>query len=120
MLALVFLMIFGLGYGYPMYPRYAPVDMAVTEHSTLQPSARREDALEVAITRDGTVYFRNHKILPADLPKLLRQAVHDGAEKTVYVKADARVEYGDVKAVLDQINQSGLQNIALLTETSNR
>jgi biopolymer transport protein TolR len=120
MLALVFLMIFGLGYGYPMHPRYAPVDMAVTEHSTLQTGARREDALEVAITRDGTVYFRNHKILLADLPDLLRRAVRGGAKKTVCVKADARVEYRDVKAVLDQIHQSGLQNIAFLTETSSR
>ncbi len=120
MLALVFLMMFGLGYGYPVHPRYAQADMAVTEHSTLQPGARREDALEVAITRDGMVFFRNHKILLGDLPDLLRQAVRDGAENTVYFKADARVKYGDVKAVLDQIQQSGLQNISFLTEQRDR
>jgi biopolymer transport protein TolR len=114
MLALLFLMMFGLGY--PMHPRTAPVDMSVTQHSTLQPGARREDALEVAIARDGAAYFRNHRILPADLPNALREAARKGAEKTVYVKADARAKYGDVKAVLDQIRQSGLQDITFLTD----
>jgi biopolymer transport protein ExbD len=114
MLALLFLMMFGLFY--PAHPVQAPVDMSVTQNSTLQPAALREDALEVAITRDGTVYFRNHRGSASDLPDLLRQAVRDGAEKTVYVKADARAKYGDVKAVLDEIRQSGLQNITFLTE----
>lgn len=114
MLALLFLMMFGLGY--PMHPRTAPVDMSVTQHSTLEPGARREDAMDVAITRDGSVYFRNHKILLAELPDSLREAARNGAEKTVYVKADARAKYGDVKPVIDQIRLSGLQNITFLTE----
>ncbi len=114
MLALLFLMMFGLRY--PMHPRTAPVDMSVTQNSTLQPAALREDSLEVAIARDGSVYFRNHRILPADLPDALREAARDGAEKTVYVKADARAKYGDVKAVLDLIRKSGLQNITFLTD----
>src|ERR1700676_4510126 len=76
MFALLFLLLFGNMY--PMHPRYAPADMPMTQHSTLQPGARREDALEVAITRDGQVYFRNHHILPADLPGLLRHGRRRG------------------------------------------
>jgi biopolymer transport protein TolR len=114
MLALLFLMMFGLRY--PMHPRTAPVDMSVTQHSTLQPAALREDSLEVAIARDGTVFFRNHRILLSELPDTLREAARGGAQKTVYVKADARAKYGDVKVVLDQIRQSGLQDITFLTE----
>jgi biopolymer transport protein TolR len=113
MLALLFLMMFGLRY--PMHPRTAPVDMSFAQNSTLQPGARREDALEVTIARDGTVFFRNQRILLTDLPDALREAARDGTPKTVYVKADARAKYGDVKIVLDQIRQSGLQNITFLT-----
>lgn len=87
----------------------------MTANSTLQPAALREDALEVAIARDGVVYFRNHRILLTDLRDALREAARNGAEKTVYVRADARAKYGDIKAVLDQIRQSGLQNITFLT-----
>ncbi len=113
MLVLLFIVMFGNLY--PTHPRYAPVDMSVTQNSTLQPGARREDAIEVAIARDGMVFFRNQRILLTDVPEVLREAVRAGAEKTVYVKADARVKYGDVKAVLDQIRLSGLQNITFLT-----
>jgi biopolymer transport protein ExbD len=114
MLALLFLMMFGLRY--PMHPRIAPVDMSVAQHSTLQPAANREDVMEVAIARDGTIFFRNRKIPLADIPNVLHEAVRNGAEKNVYVKADAHAKYGDVKVVLDQIRQSGLQNITFLTE----
>ena len=114
MLALLFLMMFGLFY--PGHPLQAPVDTPVTQHSTLQPGASREDVMEIAIARDGMVYFRNRRILLADIPDVLHEAVRDGAEKTVYVKADARAKYGDVKTALDQIRQSGLQNITFLTE----
>jgi biopolymer transport protein TolR len=113
MVVLLFIVMFGNLY--PIHRPQAPADIPMTAHSTLQPAALREDALEVAITRDGTVYFRNHHILPADLPDTLREAARNGAEKTVYVKADARAKYGDVKAALDLIRQSGLQNITFLT-----
>ena len=113
MVVLLFIVMFGNMY--PIHRHQIPADMPMTEHSTLQPAALREDALEVAITRDGTIYFRYHRILLTDLPDALREATHNGAEKTVYVKADARAKYGDVKTVLDQIRQSGLQNITFLT-----
>src|SRR5579863_1249435 len=114
MVILLFIVMFGSMI--PGYPRHVPADMPRTAHSTPQPDALREDALEVGITRDGSIYFRNTRISLADLPGALRESVRNGAEKTVYVKADARVKYGDVKAVIDQIHQSGLQNITFLTE----
>src|SRR5208282_2867666 len=114
MLVLLFIVMFGNLY--PTHRHSLPVDMPVTQHSTMQPGAVRDDSLMVVVTRDGTVYFRNRRILPTDLPDALREATHNGSEKTVYVKADARARYLDVKTVLDQIRQSGLQNITFLTE----
>jgi biopolymer transport protein TolR len=114
MLALLFLMMFGLTY--PMHPRIAPVDMSAAQHSTLQPAANREDVMEVTIARDGTIFFRNRRILLADIPSVLHEAVRNGAERTVYVKADARAKYADVKVALDAIRSANVTNIAFLTE----
>jgi biopolymer transport protein ExbD len=113
MLVLLFIVMFGNMY--PTHRHLLPVDVPVTQHSTMQPGAAQDNSLIVTVTRDGTVYFLNARISPADLPKALREAAGERAEKTVYVKADARAKYGDVKAVLDQIRQSGLQNITFLT-----
>jgi biopolymer transport protein ExbD len=113
MLVLLFIVMFG-----NMYPthRHSLVNVPVTQHSTMQPGAERDDSLTVVVTRDGSIYFGNARFSSADLPDALREAARSDAEKTVYVKADARAKYGDVKAVLDQIRQSGLQNITFLTD----
>ena len=112
--ALVFIVVFGNLY--PTHRHELPVDMPVLAQSTPQPAATRDDASIVTVTRDGSVYFRNARVSPDELLTALREAARDNPQKTIYVKADARAKYGDVKAVLDQIRQSGLQNITLLTE----
>jgi biopolymer transport protein ExbD len=114
MVVLLFIVMFGTTN--PMHPRTAPVDMPITQHSTTQLAALREDALVIVITRDGSVRFRNTRIVPEELPDLLREGIRNGANNTVYVKVDARVRYLDVKTVLDQIRLSGLQNITFLTK----
>ena len=81
MLALLFLMMFGLIY--PMHPRPLPVDMAVARHSSALPSALRDDAITVGITRDGSLYINFSRISPADLPGVLRDAMSGHQDKTV-------------------------------------
>jgi biopolymer transport protein ExbD len=113
-LALAFFLMFGNLY--QRRPRALPVDIPITHHATMQPGAVQDDSLIVTVTRDGTVYLLNARILPADLPNAIRDLANGSAKKTVYVKADARARYGDIKAVLDRIRQSGLQDITFLTE----
>jgi len=74
----------------------------------------------IAVARDGEIYLANTRVRLADLSKLLQQSVHDGAQKTVYVKADARAKYSDIEVVLNQIRESGLQNVVFLTERPDR
>jgi len=59
--------------------------------------AQKEDAITVIIARDGTVYFRNYRTTFDDLPRAIEEAVRDGAERKVYVKAEARARYSDVE-----------------------
>jgi|HubBroStandDraft_1064217.scaffolds.fasta_scaffold134578_2 biopolymer transport protein TolR len=115
MFALLFL---HLGFLLPAHRpmRSLPADLPITFHAALQPAALREDAMTLILTRDGTLYFRNIKIPPKTLPDAIRAAIRDGSEKTLYISADARAKYGDVKAVLNQIHQSGLQNVTFLAE----
>jgi biopolymer transport protein ExbD len=112
-LALAFFLMFGNLY--QRRPHSLPVDIPITQHATMQPGAVQDDSLIVTVTRDGTVYLLNTRILPADLPNAIRDLANGSTEKTIYVNADARAKYGDVKVVLDQIRQSGLQNITFLT-----
>ncbi len=91
-----------------------PVDVPSAFHATRQPKAGREGAVEVSLTRDGRVLFRDTRVLPKSLPILIRGAVQDGAEKKVYLAVDARAKYGDAAAVVDAIARAGINQICFL------
>ncbi len=85
-------------------------------HAMPLPGARREDALIVSILRDGTMYFGKDKTRPGDLAAQIRGGVARGAEKKIYIRADARLRYRTVREVLDAIHSAGVEKIAFLTE----
>ncbi len=92
------------------------VDLFRASHSTSQVAARKEDAIRIFITRDGSVYFRHSKVRLNDLPNMIRDATLNGAEKKIYLSADARARYRDVAQVLPQIQLTGLEKVCFLTD----
>ena len=80
------------------------------------PNALREDAIRISITRDGRIFFRDHRVVYKDLPDEILKSARDVAEKRIYLAADARAKYGDVKGVLNQIRVTGIDDISFLTE----
>ncbi len=100
---------------YP-YNHGSGVDLAPIDHPKAMAGALKEDALQVTITREGRVFLDGRKVGTNDLIPLLQKGVREGSERKVYLKADARAKYGDVKSVLDLIQQAGIENVALMTE----
>jgi len=94
----------------------AAADLVHVRHSIRMPGALKEDALKVVVTRDGTIYFREHRTALEDLPDEIREGLRNGAERKVYIEVDARAKYGGVPAVLDKIRLAGVEKIAFLTE----
>ncbi len=111
MLALLFLFI---GDTTPDVQHQPPVDLPSGFHTRAQPKALAEDAIKVYVTRDGRVYFRNTQVQAKSLPALIRGAVQEGAEKKVYLEADARVKYGAAAAVVNEIGKAGIREICVL------
>jgi len=105
-----------LGLPYPPQAFGSSADRAIAAHSSPQPGAQKEDAMLISITRDGRVFFRDHRIARADLANEIREGMHNGAEKKVYLVVDARAKYGDAIPVLTQIRFAGIENVNFLTE----
>jgi biopolymer transport protein TolR len=102
----------------PMLQKGVSVDLARTNNPTQMPDADKEDALLVAVTRDGTIFFGSDKVKdPADLTRIVKDklAAKTG-EKKVFVKADARAKYGAVVEVVDNVRAAGVDTLGLLTE----
>jgi len=88
------------------------VDLTKISHPIPLPAAVREDALEVASTRDGKLYLGRDQIRLERLPAEIQAGVSHQAEPRVYLRADMRARYGTVKQLLDSVRSAGIENIA--------
>jgi biopolymer transport protein ExbD len=92
-----------------------PLDRAAIKHPISLPSANREDAIRILVTRDGAIYFDHTEIHLDDIADQIRHKVQGGSEKRAYLMVDQRAHYGDVKPVYDAIRDGGVWNVSLIT-----
>ena len=100
----------------PMLSKGVSVDMVRTRNPVSMDEADKEDALVVAITRDGRIFLGRGMIQPEDLSVQVEDAVSNKLDKTVYIKADARARYGAVVDVINVLRSVGVDGLGLLTE----
>ncbi|HTR49031.1 MAG TPA: biopolymer transporter ExbD [Verrucomicrobiae bacterium] len=102
----------------PMLQHGAPVDMAKAENADKMPNADRDDAIIVAVTRDGRLFLSpgNKEVGLDAITDSVKDLVTGRLDKTVYVRSDARAKYGDVVKAVDEVRAAGVENIGLLTE----
>lgn len=103
----------------PMLSKGANVDMVKARNTKKLVDADREDAILVAITRDGKIFLSpgNQQITLDKLADRVKdlQTVRT-SDKTVYIKADARARFESVTDVVDTLRTAGVDQLGLLTE----
>src|SRR5271157_5055084 len=101
----------------PMLQKGVSVDLARVNNPEAMPDADKEDALLVAITRDGKIFFGSDQVAGADqLTHLVKDRLASRTDKRVFIKADARTKYGNVVDVVDNVRAAGVDQLGLLTE----
>lgn len=100
----------------PMLQNKVNVDLAKTTTADPMPDADHEDAVVVAITRDGRVYLGANQIALADLGPKAQDLLTNKPNKTVYIRADARSHYGIVMDAIDNLRTAGVDEVGFLTE----
>ncbi len=102
----------------PLLSKSVPLDMAKARNPTTMADADKEDAVIVAITRDGQTYLSPGllKVQPDQLTQKVKELITSKAEKTVFIKADARAKYERVEEVVDDLRAGGVDQLGLLTD----
>jgi biopolymer transport protein ExbD len=100
----------------PMLQKTHQVDMATAKNARDMKDADKDDAIVVAVTRDGSLYMGNTKVKKEEITGQIKDQIANKLDKTVYVKSDARAKYGDVVAIVDEIRSAGVDQLGLLTE----
>ncbi len=102
----------------PMLSKTVPIDLVKTRNPIKMAEADKEDAIIVAVTRDGRDYISpGNALITADqLASKVKDLQQSRSDKTVYVKADARARFSSVTDVIDNLRNAQIDSVGLLTE----
>ena len=100
----------------PMLQNKVEITLAQVENPTNMPDADKEDAIVVAVTRDGKVYLGQNIVDPSQLGSMVRDKLADKTDKTIYVRADARAQFKVVEDAIDDVRTAGVETVDLLTQ----
>jgi biopolymer transport protein ExbD len=102
----------------PMLSKGVSVDLVRTKNPVPMQAADKEDAVLVAVTRDGKVFLSpgNSQTPPDQLGPKVKDLLSNKLDKTVYVKSDSRARYERVMEVVDNLRTAGVDQLGLLTE----
>ncbi len=102
----------------PMLTKGVAVEMVKTKNPIAMQAADKEDAILIAVTRNGQFWLSpgNNQIHIEDLSGRVRDLQTNKLDKTVYIRADARAKYEAVEDVVDNLRAAGVDSIGLITE----
>jgi biopolymer transport protein ExbD len=102
----------------PLLSKGQPVEKYKAKNAIAMQAADKEDAIIVAVTRNGQVFLSpgDKQVSVDELPGRVRDLLTNKTDKTVYIKADRRAKYGGVEDAVDNLRAAGVSEIGLLTE----
>jgi biopolymer transport protein ExbD len=104
----------------PMLQKGVSVDMAKVNNAEDMQNADKDDAIILAVTRDGKMYLGSKQIALSEITNSVKDQIANRLDKTVFVRSDARAKYGDVVKAVDEVRSAGVDNLGLLTEKNQK
>lgn len=115
---LVLLLIFMIAT--PLMQQGLLIQLPETASEPVEPEPYREPLVleidrngEFRLVREGVFAY---SVAEADLPGLVEGMVQEGQDDTLYVRADARLPYGEVVATIARLDRAGVSALSLLTQ----
>jgi biopolymer transport protein ExbD len=98
----------------PMLQKGKPVMLPQTERPDKKPESDKE--LLISIQADKTIFIDTKWFPDKEFAAKMKEIGERSANKDVLVKADQRLNYGDVKNVMRMIKDGGFERVGLITE----
>ncbi|HEY7353806.1 MAG TPA: biopolymer transporter ExbD [Terriglobales bacterium] len=100
----------------PMLQKDISVDLAKVNNPQQMSDADKEDAIVVAITRDGSIFLGRDRVQPDQLTNKIKDRIASQVDKRVFVRSDSRSKYKSVVEVVDNVRAAGVDDLGLITE----
>lgn len=70
----------------------------------------------VTLTKQGQLFFNNYPVAHSDLAAKVTDAMAQQLETPIYIRADKKIDYGQVIDVVESLKKAGIQQVALSIE----
>ena len=100
----------------PMLSKGVSVDQFRASNPIGMANAEKEDAIVIAVQRDGKTFLGTTQTPADQLPAKIKDLLVNRLDKTVYVKADQRARYEKVVEVVDNLRAAGVDQLGLMTD----
>jgi biopolymer transport protein TolR len=97
----------------PILQQGVAVDLPKTRAAAL---TAQEQPLVVGLTVDGAVYLNDNPLPVDELRRKLEAISRERPEQRVFLRADAKVPYGDVVRVIAAVKEAGIERLGMVTE----
>ncbi len=98
----------------PIMQQGVNVELPSVEAGALTKQA--DELLVVSVDREGDIHLNDNVLQLTLLKQRMSAIVKIRSDRTVYLRADARVPYGRVVTVMAAIREAGVQKIGMVTE----
>jgi len=102
----------------PLLNTGVPVELP---ESRANPLDQKEEPIEIAIDKTGTVFIDGEEITPASLPSALEALAEEQSEDNpaqILLRGDTSINYGQMMQVMGELNRAGLNSVSLVTQSS--
>jgi biopolymer transport protein TolR len=100
----------------PMLNNKVNVELPTANAAIIMDNANKEDAVIVAVTRDGRIFLGGDQVTVDDLGPKISAKLENKTDKEVFLRADVRSNYGKVMDAVDGIRSAGVSELGLITE----
>ena len=98
----------------PMLQKGVDVKLPPAAYAVDHPD--NEDSVTLAVRVDQQIYLDMLPIPESDLVTKIREKYDLRTDKTIFMKADQNLDYGDVMRVMNLVREGGVEEVALITE----
>jgi len=101
----------------PLLQQGITVNLPKAKNVLDAPGADSQDAIVVAINRDGRLFLQKNDVTESQLIESLTKRFSGGElNRLIYLKADTAVVYGRVVQIVNQCRNAGAERIGLMAE----
>jgi biopolymer transport protein TolR len=100
----------------PMLNNKVNIELPPATAAVVMEDASKEDAVVVAVTRDGKTFLGGDQVSPAELGPKITEKLENKTDKRVYFRGDIRANYGKVMDAVDGIRSAGVSQLGMIAE----